>query len=82
MTQRLFTVTAHWDDEARIYYAESDIIGLHIEAETLDDFEAVLMEVGPGLIVANHIPAQALETQRPEELIPTIVWKRPQDKAA
>ena len=82
MPQRLFTVTAHWDDEAGVYYAQSDIIGLHIEAETLDDFETILMEVGPGLIVANHISPTALETLRPEELIPAIVWRRPEGRAA
>jgi len=55
MVKRSFTLRALWDDQARIYYSESDIIGLHIEASTLDEFERAMMEMGPELIKANHI---------------------------
>lgn len=82
MTQRLFNVSAHWDDEAQVYYSESDIVGLHIEAPDLDTFEDVLMDVAPGLIVANHMAPEALKGGRPEELIPAIVWRRPEGRAA
>ncbi len=30
MARRVFTVFARWDDDARLYYSESDIVGLHI----------------------------------------------------
>ncbi|WIY53679.1 DUF1902 domain-containing protein [Devosia sp. YIM 151766] len=82
MAQRLFNVSAHWDSEAQVYYSESDIVGLHIEAPDLDIFESVLMEVAPGLIVANHMSPEALETGKPEELIPAILWRRPEGRAA
>ena len=39
---RHFFIKAIWDDEAQVFYSESDIKGLHIEAETLAEFEAVL----------------------------------------
>lgn len=55
MMQRLFNVSARWDDEAQVYYSESDIVGLHIEAPDLDTFEEVLMDVAPALIMANHL---------------------------
>lgn len=55
MPKRTFTVTAVWDEESQIYYAQSDIIGLHIETETLDEFEALMMELAPDLVVANHL---------------------------
>ncbi|HTJ56988.1 MAG TPA: DUF1902 domain-containing protein [Devosiaceae bacterium] len=62
MAKRAFTVRAVWDDEAKIYYSESDIIGLHIEAPTVDEFEAVMREVAPELIVANHVSMPDLAT--------------------
>lgn len=82
MPQRLFNVSAKWDEEAQVYFSESDIIGLHIEAPDLDAFEDVLMDVAPGLIVANHLTADALAGGKPEDLIPAIVWHRPEGKAA
>lgn len=50
-----FVVRALWDDEAKVYVSESDIKGLHIEAETLEDFEAVIFEHARELIFENHI---------------------------
>lgn len=82
MTQRLFNVSALWDEEAQVYYSESDIFGLHIEAPDLDTFERALMDVAPGLIVANHLKAESLAGAGPEDLIPAIVWHRPQGRAA
>lgn len=82
MTQRVFSVSAEWDEEAKVYYSLSDIVGLHIEAATLDEFEDLLMDVTPGLIVTNHMSAAALASGKPEDYIPAIVWRRPQDRAA
>jgi hypothetical protein len=72
MITRMFSVTAHWDDEVKIFYSDSDIIGLHIEARTIDEFESVMMEVAPGLVIANHVG----------KVIPAILWQRPTGKAA
>jgi len=47
-------VTAVWDGEAGVYVSESDIIGLHIEAATVDEFEALVIAFVPELIGANH----------------------------
>lgn len=82
MARRTFTVTARWDEEAKVYYAESDIIGLRIEAPTLDAFEAVLLDVGPQLIVANHLSAAELQSTPVADLIPAILWKRPAEADA
>jgi hypothetical protein len=54
MTKRSFIVNAVWDDEAQVYYCESDIFGLHVEAETFDEFRAVVLDVAADLIAANH----------------------------
>ena len=80
MFKRSFTVRAFWDDEAKVYYSDSDIIGLHLEAETLDEFESILMELGPALIAANHMDQQVVENISPAnfaDFIPTILWQRP-----
>lgn len=52
--KRTFTVKAVWDDEAQVYFAQSDIEGLHIEAASFDEFEAIIIEEAPELIMANH----------------------------
>lgn len=82
MAKRMFSVTAHWDDEAKVYYSESDIIGLHVEAATIEEFEAVMMDVAPGLVIANHVTKAELASTAPEDLIPAILWQRPAGKAA
>lgn len=55
------------DDEARLlrdrdlgrrssgFYSRSDIRGLYIEAETLDEFESLVVDLAPDLIVENHL---------------------------
>lgn len=82
MIKRLFSVTAHWDEIAKVFYSESDIIGLHVEAATIEEFEAVMMDVAPGLVVANHVSKIDLATLAPEDVIPAILWQRPTVEAA
>jgi hypothetical protein len=82
MAKRMFTVTALWDDEAKVYYSQSDITGLHIEATTLDEFEAVMMDVAPGLVIANHVSKPDLATTALEDLVPAILWQRPAETKA
>ena len=55
--------------------SESNIVGLHIEADTMDQFEAAVLEIAPELIVANHLGGSAVAGQ-PEELLmpPSPVW--------
>ncbi|MYC12154.1 MAG: DUF1902 domain-containing protein [Gemmatimonadetes bacterium] len=52
--KRTFTVKAVWDNEAQVFYTESDIEGLHIEAATLDEFEEIMLDTAPELIMVNH----------------------------
>lgn len=76
MARRAFVVSAIWDEEAEVFFSESDIIGLHIEAKTLDEFEAILLEVGPELVVENHLKDN-LDHMPLVDLIPSIVLRRP-----
>lgn len=82
MAKRMFSVTAHWDEAAKVFYSESDIVGLHIEAPTIEEFEAVMMDVAPGLVIANHVSRDELASLAPEDVIPAILWQRPSGKAA
>jgi hypothetical protein len=77
-----FYVQAVWDAEAGVYYSESDIVGLHVEAETLEAFEAAAAELGPQLIVENHITKRDLAQRSLSELIPWIKFRAPQTDGA
>ena len=82
MVKHTFTVQALWDDEVGVYYSESDIIGLHIEAATIDEFEKIMMEVAPELIIENHLSAPILANMPLRDLVPTILWQRPAARTA
>lgn len=77
MTKRTYSVKARWDDEAHVFYSESDIEGLHIEASTIEEFEEVMLGAAIELIVANHISADDLANTPIRDLIPAILWQRP-----
>lgn len=78
MGQRTFMIRAVWDGDAGVFYSESDIIGLHIEAKTLDEFEEIFRELAPDLIVANHMSAEEMASKPLRDLVPAIVWRRPE----
>ncbi len=80
MIKRTFTVTALWDEEAEIFFSKSDIDGFHIEAETIEEFESLMMKLGPDLIVANHILKPENSGLSLSDMIPTILWQRPKDR--
>ena len=52
--ERTFTVKAIWDNEAQVFYAQSDIEGLHIESASLDEFEEIMLDTALELIMVNH----------------------------
>lgn len=82
MMKKIFHVRALWDDEAKRFYSDSDIRGLHIETETLDEFADVLTDVAAELVLANHYSPEELASTPLEKLTPIIVWERPDSKAA
>lgn len=79
---RTYTVNAIWDDEAKVWISQSDIEGLHIEADTLEEFEAILANTGAELVAANHVSDDDLGKFSSRDLIPAIIFVRPQPKAA
>ena len=75
MTQRNFEVEAVWDDEASVWYSKSDISGLHVEADTLQDFQARVRAFAAELIVTNHYTDSEIDRSDLAALIPAIFWK-------
>lgn len=77
MSKRAFYVRAVWDDEAGVYYSESDIFGLHIESKTIEEFESVLFDLAADLVIANHLSKDDLAQKPLRDIMPAIVWERP-----
>ena len=67
---RTYHVKAVWDAEAEVFFAETDIPGLHIEAATIGEFFHAVEELAPQLIVANDSPLQANHAEQKGQ--PTI----------
>lgn len=68
--QALLTIQIEWDGEAEIWFVkESDIPGLHAEAETQDHMLEILREVIPELVQSNLKKKARPHTEVPFELI-------------
>lgn len=50
---RSFYVKALWDAEAKVWYSETDIPGLALQAETLEEFEDLIRHFAPDLLASN-----------------------------
>lgn len=68
-----FHITAIWDDEAGLFCSDSNIVGLHVEAETIEEFRAIAADLAPELILANHITGDDLLNKPLKDLIP-VIW--------
>ena len=51
---KTYHVTALWDSEADVWISQTDIPGLNIEAETLGEFEQLVMELAPEMLSENE----------------------------
>ncbi len=76
--RKAFFVRAVWDEEAKVFYSESDINGLHIEAATVEEFEDIMKDLAVDMITANHISLKEMASRPLRDLIPTILWERPE----
>ena len=59
--KRKFYIRAIWDSNLKRYYSESDIVGLHLETDTLEEFEDLIDEFSVDLIVSNHLSTADME---------------------
>jgi hypothetical protein len=51
--QSAYYVRALWDPEASVWISETNVPGLVIEANTLSEFESLIVELTPELLEAN-----------------------------
>ena len=51
--EQTFKVTATWDHDAKVFTSLSDIPGLVIEAETFEEFIALVEDLAPDVVAAN-----------------------------
>ena len=82
MKRRVFSVEALWDEEAKVFYSQSDIDGLHIEAKSLKEFEKIVMDLAPDLILANHFSQRDISSSSLTDLIPAFSLRVPQGMCA
>jgi Domain of unknown function (DUF1902) len=75
--KRTFYVKAIWDDEAKVWFSETDVAGLFIETKTLEEFEEVMPELARDMIIANHNTKSDFANKSPEDLFATITWIPP-----
>ncbi len=76
--KRSYYIRAIWDDEAKVYYSESDITGLHIETKTLEEFEDVMNDLAVEVLLHNHFKVEDILNKSIKDLVPTIIWQRPE----
>ncbi len=77
-----YFVKAVWDNEAKVFYSESDIPGLHIETKTIKQFETVLFDVAPELITENCISKADILNKPLKDLIPSFSFIVPEKNQA
>jgi hypothetical protein len=77
MDRMVFTVTPVWDEEAGVFYSDSDIKGLHVEAATLEEFVSAVQDLAPALVLENHLTKRDLAQRSIFDLIPSIFLRMP-----
>jgi hypothetical protein len=65
--KRTFYVKALWDDEAEVWYSETDTEGLFIEAVTLGEFEDIMPELARDMIFSNHNTGPEFAEPKPQD---------------
>lgn len=53
MRKMPYFVKAQWDDQAKVWYSNSNIPGLVIEADTIAEFEKLMNELAPVMLAEN-----------------------------
>ena len=48
-----FYVKACWDAEAGVFYSDTDIPGLTVEAATLGEFQQLILDLAPEMLAEN-----------------------------
>ena len=76
--KRSYLVKARWDEDAQVFWSDSDIKGLHIEAATLEEFEELVGELAPDLVFENHLQQGEFAATPLKDPIPSVVLRTPE----
>ena len=49
-----YYVAAHWDADAAVWFSETNIPGLVIEADSIAEFEQLMNALAPEMLAANE----------------------------
>ena len=75
--KRTFYVKALWDEEAKVWYSETDIEGLFIETKTLAEFEDIMPDLARDMIFENHTSRSEIVKSSPQDLFAMVTWIPP-----
>lgn len=76
MANLTFHIKAVRDEEAGVFWSKSDIAGLHIEAETFEEFKRVAEEFAAELILENHLDGEDMLRSDLRDQIPVVILTR------
>jgi len=72
MPPRSFEIQAVWDAEANVWYSKSNVVGLHVEADTLEEFERIVREEAADIVYDNYLSKAEIDRSNLKDFIPTI----------
>ena len=67
-----FYVWPVWQEALGLYASDTNLPGLFIEAETLGEFEAVMLDVVPELLAANVFGKDGHTAAKPKSV--SVLW--------
>lgn len=68
---------AVWDDEVNVWYSETDIEGLIINAKDLNEFEEVMNEFAGDRVLENHWRRGQVPEEMINKTVPIILSQGP-----
>ena len=76
----LFYIRPVWDEDAKVYISDSNIVGLNIEAKTVKEIYDIAQECAVDLILANHLTEFDIKNHPIKDLIPSIHYMASEDQ--
>ena len=75
-----FYIRPVWDEDAKAYISDSNIVGLNIEAKTVKEIYDIAQECAVDLIIANHLTEFDVYNHPIKDLIPSIHYMASEDQ--
>lgn len=68
-----FYVRPVFDADAGVYYSESDIVGLHVEAGSIHEFNEIVRSIVHEIVLENHVKPARERSGEPSETVASIL---------